>query len=583
MDSQNSSSIFQEYKEYLSFNHSSQDTNSINNSKVLNKCSNNPEYEKDCSLIQNLENNQSKSHNTIESIQKKSDINLSSKMYQHEKSKSSILYKIICKNCCNFPLILFNKINKMDLRCNCKSIKDMEYDYFIENYIVKDNLKNISKKILIDNYCFCEIHLKPYSYFCESCSNSLNKISGLNLCEDCLREKNIHSKHEVYFSDYKMNDNISKIAEFIKDKNTNLKTSFSEDSSNEYLNEKITNFLLILKMILICSKKYFCYNIYKTINSTKIFLDSIKNIPNNTYEQNTGRIIISRGEEQSVNIKEKKELINLKDNQYHNKIKLIELMKINLFDISILKNSELINLEILSLINNNIVNIDPIKTMKAVNLKELNLSSNLIPDKYIYVFKEMNFPKLNFVSLARNFLHNFDIFNSFKKCKNLTKIYLGTNKLEKKEIKNIDNINYELPNLEVIGLTLGVFSDITINLISYFNFKKLQKLYISGNNLSSLDFVKKLNCKNLKIFWAFSNNFSNFWPLTELTELNDINLSNNFISDISSLFDFFQKLKNLSKFDLSNNRIEKNDKNSEIIKKIKDLNKPGKRNIKIYL
>ena len=54
----------------------------------------------------------------------------------------------------------------------------------------------------------------------------------------------------------------------------------------------------------------------------------------------------------------------------------------------------------------------------------------------------------------------------------------------------------------MLGVTRGVFSDLTIKLISNFNLINLQKLYISGNNLSSLIFVEHLNCKNLNTFEA---------------------------------------------------------------------------------
>ena len=112
----------------------------------------------------------------------------------------------------------------------------------------------------------------------------------------------------------------------------------------------------------------------------------------------------------------------------------------------------------------------------------------------------------------------------------------------------------------------------------------LLELYLSGNNLSSLDFVENLNCKNLIIFWAFSNNFSEFSPLVKFSNLEQINLSNNIINDISLLFDFINKMKHLSLFDLTNNKIEKNGKYSEIINKINQLKGSSEgRDIKILI
>ena len=269
--------------------------------------------------------------------------------------------------------------------------------------------------------------------------------------------------------------------------------------------------------------------------------------------------------------------------EYHKEIKSIDSFKDNFYDISILSNTELTNLELLSLPNNNIVNIDPLKSIKAPNLKRLNLSTNFIPDKYIYVLKDMNFPKVNFINLARNYFHDYNIFACFEKKYELETLFLGTNKFEKSDINNNTIIKYELPNIKKIGLTRGVFSDITIKLISNFNFVNLLELYLSGNNLSSLDFVENLNCKNLIIFWAFSNNFAEFSPLVKFSNLEQINLSNNIINDISLLFDFINKMKHLSLFDLTNNKIEKNGKYSEIINKINQLKGPEGRDIKILI
>ena len=61
------------------------------------------------------------------------------------------------------------------------------------------------------------------------------------------------------------------------------------------------------------------------------------------------------------------------------------------------------------------MNIDPLKSIKAPNLKKLNLSTNFIPDKYIYVLRDMNFPKVNFINLARNYFHDYNIFACFEK------------------------------------------------------------------------------------------------------------------------------------------------------------------------
>ena len=92
-------------------------------------------------------------------------------------------YKIICKNCQNFPQISLNDNYTLNLICNCKSKTGVKFDYFIDNYIVKDNislLSQINSKIFVENYCFCETHDRPFSYYCDSCSRDLVDLIYVN-------------------------------------------------------------------------------------------------------------------------------------------------------------------------------------------------------------------------------------------------------------------------------------------------------------------------------------------------------------------------------------------------------------------
>ena len=184
--------------------------------------------------------------------------------------------------------------------------------------------------------------------------------------------------------------------------------------------------------------------------------------------------------------------------------------------------------------------------MKAPNLKNLNLSTNKLTDDNISIINNMDFPNLIFINFARNYFHNYEIFKYFNKFKQLDTLYIGTNKF------NIFNTNdkYDMRNFKEISLSKGVFSDLSINIISNFNFQNLEELHLSGNNLSSLDFVKNLNCINLKCFCGYSNNFKDFLPLIKFTNLTNIYLQNNPINDISKLNKFVFKLKCLSLLDL---------------------------------
>ena len=184
------------------------------------------------------------------------------------------------------------------------------------------------------------------------------------------------------------------------------------------MNNNYKKFISILQVILICYEYYFCYNIHKTIYSIYEFIINI-NKNDKVINNNQSSIYDKTEINELINIKEKSEFNFLYDNKYHKRIQSIEIIKCNLNDISILQKANLIKLELLTLSNNNIVSIDPLLTMNTPCLRALNLSSNKITADYIYVFKSMNFPNLNFLSLARNFIHNHNIFTYFEKYENL--------------------------------------------------------------------------------------------------------------------------------------------------------------------
>ena len=574
MDSKSNSSILGESKEHIASNEFPDNESSINNSNANNNFDPGENNDKDTFILKH----DSISYNSIE-FSNSNKLSLSSNFYKNEKSKIKNNYRIICKNCYNFTQIIFNDNNTLNILCDCKKIENMKYNYFMRNYIVKNLIKNENEsKIIVDNYCFCEIHYKPYHYFCQDCSRSYNKICGRNLCEDCIRDKNLHSNHKIYSYDNNLFDNVQNIAKFIiKHDQKKILNNSENEQLYEHFNGKFEQFLTILKMVLISSKYYFCYNIYNTIISANNYLDKLQK---GYLKSNKNEIILVQkdvNQKQLINIKEKKEFIYIKNNKYHEKIKSIEIIKNNFNDISILNNTNLIILETLSLPDNNIKDISPLQNMKAPNLKNLNLSTNKLTDDNISIINNMDFPNLIFINFARNYFHNYEIFKYFNKFKQLDTLYIGTNKF------NIFDINdkYDMRNFKEISLSKGVFSDLSINIISNFNFQNLEELHLSGNNLSSLDFVKNLNCINLKYFCGYSNNFKDFLPLIKFTNLTNIYLQNNPINDISKLNKFVFKLKCLSLLDLSETLIEKSKTNMEIIDKAKEINE--EKDIKIII
>ena len=105
-------------------------------------------------------------------------------------------------------------------------------------------------------------------------------------------------------------------------------------------------------------------------------------------------------------------------------------------------------------------------------------------------------------------------------------------------------------------------------------------MYISRNNLSSLDCLKNINCKELTYFWAITNNLTDYNEVLKLKHkerIKEIVLKENKISKIDDLSDFIKQFPNLELFNISNNLINLDiKKNQEIIKDIKNKYKKCK-------
>ena len=215
--------------------------------------------------------------------------------------------------------------------------------------------------------------------------------------------------------------------------------------------------------------------------------------------------------------------------------------------------------------------------MKLPSLEELNLAINKIDDDNINKLFKSYIPNLSFLNLYYNNLTKFDIFGKIHVFENLKKFYIGLNKLNEYKSKIEDNTTYNCSKIEEIGLTKGIFSDESIDLITHFDFSNLKILYLSCNNISNekfLSFIEKLNCKNLEEFWFYSNKIENYFPLTKYTKLKKINLKGNKISKIDDLLDFISYFEDLDSINLLDNKIDRNNKNNEeILKKVKEIKK----------
>ena len=464
--------------------------------------------------------------------------------------------KIICQECNNFPKIYLNDDRyTIKLICNCKEYENMEIDYFMKNFVIEEEENdNNSNKIHFDNYCKCEKHLeKKYAYFCNDCEE--------NLCNECYTEKKSHSMHTII--NFNGNELMKKISEITK----KLKDLSDHNSSNFISSEKekkYYNFIRIIRVILEVYKDFHfpCYNLYRCINN---IYDSLKK----GKEDDSQVIKYDKTMKEYFKVRLSKELKKvLEKNKNGDAIKTIRINKKNLNCLDILSNKDFKSLIQLELSDNNIEDLTPFLNSKFPVLEELNLSMNKINDENANKLFKLDIPNLTYLNLYFNNLRKYDIFKHIYVFKKLTKLYIGLNRFNKNISEIDENTIYDCSTIEEIGLTKGVFSEESIDLLSKFKFENLKILYLSCNNLNSLSFVNKLNCKieNLEEIWLTSNDISEFYQLLIFNNLIKIVLKDNIISNIDKLVDFVKQFNRLKIIDFTENEIDKNNKDiGEII------------------
>ena len=105
-------------------------------------------------------------------------------------------------------------------------------------------------------------------------------------------------------------------------------------------------------------------------------------------------------------------------------------------------------------------------------------------------------------------------------------------------------------------------------------------MYISRNGLTSLDCLKKLNCKELVAFWAITNKLEDYKGILNLKykeKIEEIVIKENRIRNIDDLPQFIEQFPNLKLFNISKNLINLDDpKNKKIINQIKNKYKQCK-------
>ena len=432
----------------------------------------------------------------------------------------------VCNKCNSIPEILFNYDNSLNLECNCSIqkylwLKDKDFN---DNYSYNND---IEKKII------CNSHHEKYKYYCTDCI--------ADMCDECNDEE--HRKHMhslIFFDDNKIIDSLNYLSILIM--KTDLNPEFANWNKRKILIETIINEY----------KEFPCYILFKTIISIKNYFDNLnkKNIRN-------------------AKIKD----INLV--RMHNNIPLIQinLSNQNINDLFFFNGLDIKNLIEINLNNNFINNIEPLLKCNFEKLEIFQLKNNLLNYQSLKDLDKMKIPNIIFINLYINKIESIKIFEKILNFKTLKRFEVGDNKFDKEEIFKNGKKKYDLSFLKTIGLT-GNFTDETIHFISNLILSNLEELYVSRNNLSSLDFLKDIHCQKLFKIWAIQNNlksYDDFLKLKFKSNIKIINLGINKIKNIDNLLEFISNFPLLEKLDISDNEFNLDCiENKSIIETIKN-------------
>lgn len=474
--------------------------------------------------------------------------------------------KIICSKCKHFPLLEFKNNNKINIICKCKTIVNFNIREFKQEYMAKRDIEILCKK-----------HNQKFISYCCDCKQ--------DICKKCL-ETNEHQNQTIqnYMIDKRIVEAIKNAIDDYK------KKSDEERKKNSNEQKKISPDDECVIEILIVLIDYYnynpnsidyieisCKNFMDTINNAYNFLDDFINHRNEKYNNIINANFNMTKEEKIINNRIDINTIEQEPDLIGQLVK-IDISEQNFYDLRIFEGKHFTSLIVLKLEENNIYKIDSLMKADTFDLlDEFSLARNKIDDeelfKHIDKFNSQ-FPKLAFFNIYGNYLTDYNIFKKFGKLK-LRKLYIGANRFEKNAIDE----DIFFPNLDKeFGASNGVFNKKTIKYLSHLKFENLEEIYLQGNGLDSLDFLKYLNCKNLKVLWLYKNYIQEYKSILEYKEkyknMEDINLKYNKINNIDDIKDFVAKFPNFKFLYLSGNPInldyfEQNAKKKEI-KQIND-------------